>query len=86
MENLTELYSKHPNHDVLSKLLKSSKKILVKGMHTSALSFFISSDKQLNSRPVIVVMDNEEDAAYTYNDFQSAEKNRDVFFWIVMEH
>ncbi len=50
-------------------------------MLTSALAFFISSDKLLAQKPLIVVMDNEEDAAYTYNDFQTAEGKRDVFFY-----
>lgn len=81
MENLTELFAKHPNHKSLENILKSSKNVFVKGMQTSALSFFVSSDAQLRQRPTIIVMDNDEDAAYTYNDFQCAEKDRPVFFY-----
>jgi transcription-repair coupling factor (superfamily II helicase) len=79
--NLTSLYSSHPLHTALEKILKQTKKVFVKGLQTSALSFFVSSDKTLNARPLIVIMDDDETAAYTYNDFQAAEKNRDVFYY-----
>ncbi len=79
--SLTELYSLHPNHGALEKILKTSDKIFVKGLNTSAFSFFAASDKILASKPLIVVMNNDEEAAYTYNDFQVSEKKREVFYY-----
>lgn len=78
---ITKLYSSHPAHGVLDGILAKGRTAFVKGMQTSALSFFVSSDTLLSSKPTIVVMDNEEDAAYTYNDFQCAETSRPVFFY-----
>ena len=79
--SLTGLYSSHPNHGALEKILKTSKKVFVKGLNTSAFSFFASSDKTLNAKPLIVVMNDDETAAYTYNDFQVAEAQREVFYY-----
>ena len=79
--SLTELYSSHPNHGALEKILKTSKKVFVKGLNTSAFSFFAASDKTLEKSPLIVVMNNDEEAAYTYNDFQVSEKKREVFYY-----
>ena len=80
--NITALYSRHPGHEELGKLLEKNKIISVKGLlETSAFAFFASSDKVLSSRALIIVMDDNEKAAYTYNDFQEAEKQRDVFYY-----
>ncbi len=78
---ITELYAKHPAHVMLREILAKSKSVSVKGMTTSAVSFFVSSDDVLTKIPTIVVMDDEEQAAYTYNDFQAAEKSRPVLFY-----
>ena len=82
MENIiTALYQKHPAHDALQKSLLKGEKVQIKGLNTSAAAFFISSDSKLNNQPFIYVADSEEDAAYIYNDFQTAEQNRSVFFY-----
>ena len=82
MENtLIDIFSKHKNHLELENILQKTKRVFVKGMQTSALSFFVSSDKRLNSSPTIIIADNQEDAAYCYNDFQSAETRREVFYY-----
>lgn len=81
MSPITKLYASHPLHQELAQALAPGNPVHVKGMQTSALSFFISSDKTLAQNPLIVVMDNDEDAAYTYNDFQTAEQKREVFFY-----
>ncbi|MBO7463364.1 MAG: hypothetical protein J6T96_12290, partial [Bacteroidales bacterium] len=67
---ITALYAHHPAHKMLADALIKSKSATVRGMATSALSFFIASDETLAKTPTIVVMDDEEQAAYTYNDFQ----------------
>ena len=73
---ITALYAHHPAHQQLADALKNSKNVSVRGMATSALSFFIASDQTLAKTPTIIVMDNEEQAAYTYNDLQCAERQR----------
>ena len=79
--NLTEIFSAHPGHKALEKILKTGKKIFFKGMQTSAFSYFVSSDKILTQKPVIITASDREEAAYVYNDFQCAEKRRDVYFY-----
>ena len=78
---ITALYAHHPAHQQLADALKNSKNVSVRGMATSALSFFIASDSTLAKTPTIIVMDNEEQAAYTYNDLQCAEQKRQVLFY-----
>ena len=78
---ITALYAHHPAHQQLADALKNSKNVSVRGMATSALSFFIASDQTLAQTPTIIVMDNEEQAAYTYNDLQCAEQKRQVLFY-----
>ncbi|MCQ2252133.1 MAG: transcription-repair coupling factor [Bacteroidales bacterium] len=79
--DITKLYQKHPAHDRFQDILSKKGFCSVKGLQTSVLSFFVSSDSLLSQRPTVIVMDNEEDAAYTYNDFQCAETQRQVFFY-----
>ncbi|MCQ2252784.1 MAG: transcription-repair coupling factor [Bacteroidales bacterium] len=81
MSQLIKLYENHPAHQQLDQLLKKQHLAHVKGMQTSALSFFLASNKYLAQQPLIVVMDNEEDSAYTYNDLQCTELRRPVFFY-----
>ncbi|MBR6177105.1 MAG: transcription-repair coupling factor [Bacteroidales bacterium] len=82
MENIiTELYRKHPAHSALNTALSSHQKVQIKGLHTSATAFFAASDAKLLSQPLIFVADSEEDAAYIYNDFQTAEQSRPVYFY-----
>jgi len=81
MSQLIKLYEKHPAHKQLENSLKKQRLTHVKGMQTSALSFFLASDRCLAQQPLVVVMDNEEDSAYTYNDLQCTEQNRPVFFY-----
>ena len=82
MENIiTALYRKHPAHSALNNALTTDKKIQIKGLHTSAMAFFAASDAKLLAQPLIFVADSEEDAAYIYNDFQTAEQSRPVYFY-----
>ncbi len=82
MENIiTALYKKHPAHSELQNALAADGKVHFKGLHTSATAFFAASDSKLESQPLIYVADGEEDAAYIYNDFQTAEQNRPVYFY-----
>ena len=82
MENIiTALYRKHPAHSALNNALASDKKIQIKGLHTSAMAFFAASDAKLLAQPLIFVADSEEDAAYIYNDFQTAEQSRPIYFY-----
>lgn len=77
----TRLYVSHPLHKSVSDAFVSSSFLNIKGLHTSATSFFISSDNFYTSKPLVVCLDNEEDAAYMFNDFQNAETDREVFFY-----
>ncbi|MCQ2974467.1 MAG: transcription-repair coupling factor [Bacteroidales bacterium] len=82
MENIiSSLYKNHPGHDIINQELKKNNHIQIKGLNTSAIAFFISSDKIINSKPTIYIANSDENAAYLYNDFQSAENNREVFFY-----
>ena len=78
---ITKLYKKHRAHQELGLALEKSKHININGLQSSASAFFISSDKYLSNVPIVVVMDNFEDAAYLYNDFQSADNSREIFFY-----
>lgn len=82
MENtITAIYRKHPAHAELKNALKGNNNVQIKGLNTSASAFFVASDDTLSSQPLIFVADSEEDAAYIYNDFQTAEQNRPVYFY-----
>ena len=82
MENtITALYRKHPAHSVLKNAFSGNNNVQIKGLNTSASAFFVASDDTLSSQPLIFVADSEEDAAYIYNDFQTAEQNRPVYFY-----
>ena len=78
---ITALYAHHPAHKQLADALGKGDAATVKGMATSALSFFIASDPTLAKSPTIIVMDDEEQAAYTFNDLQCAEQKRQVMFY-----
>lgn len=82
MENtITALYRKHPAHSALKNAFSGNNNVQIKGLNTSASAFFVASDDTLSSQPLIFVADSEEDAAYIYNDFQTAEQNRPVYFY-----
>lgn len=82
MENtITALYRKHPAHSALKNAFSGNNNVQIKGLTTSASAFFVASDDTLSSQPLIFVADSEEDAAYIYNDFQTAEQNRPVYFY-----
>ncbi len=81
MSQLLEIYRSHPAHRQLAESTARQRLSHIKGLQTSALSFFLATDPTLTERPLVVVMDNEEDAAYTYNDLQCTELMRPVFFY-----
>ncbi len=82
MENtITALYRKHPAHSALKNAFSGNNNVQIKGLNTSASAFFVASDDTLSSQPLIFVADSEEDAAYIYNDFQTAEQNRPAYFY-----
>ena len=55
----------------LTSLIKKNKHIGLKNLSESSLSFVISSIYKKTKRPLLLIFDNKEEAAYYYNDFQN---------------
>ncbi|GAB1415502.1 transcription-repair coupling factor [Paludibacter sp.] len=81
------LYSKHPQIDALDNWVNSdSKNVKITGLNGSALSLVISSifqNVKLSSskQNFILIMEDADEAAYTYHDIKNCLGEDDVFFF-----
>ncbi len=80
-ENLIDIYKHSPALQQLTQALTSQKVIGLQNLRESALSFVLTALHQKQNRTLLLIMENKEEAAYFYNDFQSlAGENKVLFF------
>ena len=85
INELEILFAQHPQIKIIGECLRSrgDKHLLITGLHASARALALAQLK----KPLLVIMDNEENAQYLYSDLKtvlgSAEQNTDtkVFFF-----
>ncbi len=62
-------------------LLQTNSKIRIENTGQSALSFFLSSIYKTEEKPLLLIFDNKEEAAYYYNDFEQIIGEDKVLFF-----
>ncbi len=61
--------------------LKTEREIKIQNIGESALSFLLNAVYQKEEKPLVLIFDNKEEAAYYYNDFERITgKNKVLFF------
>ena len=73
IEELAELMAMHPEVEAASKELGKGKgkHLLLSGLYASARSMLLCAIQQRTSRPMVVVMDNADEAQYMYSDLSA---------------
>ena len=73
IEELTELTAMHPEVEAASKELGKGKgkHLLLSGLYASARSMLLNAIQQKTARPMVVVMDNADEAQYMYSDLSA---------------
>lgn len=79
IEDINTLLVSHPQVDAISKYLrKGSGHILLTGLNASARYFILS--RVSTERPLLLVMDNQDDAQYAYSDLKMLRAERVLYF------
>ncbi len=88
LEKLVEAYSRHPRCRTLEKLLDDGncKTIYAEGLQGSAASLVVASlSRRWNEkgckRPMLVIMNDEEEAGYFYHDLVQIDGDADILFF-----
>ena len=88
IEELEEILALHPEVEILAKELskKCEKHFLLKDLHASAQSIILHSlyqrlAKKQQSKPMVVVLDNADDAQYMYADLRTLSQGKNVYFF-----
>ncbi len=73
IEELAELTAMHPEVEAASKELGKGKgkHLLLSGLYASARSMLLNAIQQKTARPMVVVMDNADEAQYMYSDLSA---------------
>ncbi len=73
IEELAELAAMHPEAEAASKELGKSngRHLWLSGLYASARSMLLNAIQQKTARPMVVVMDNADEAQYMYSDLQT---------------
>lgn len=85
---LAQVFALHPEVDVLANELskKRKKHFLLRNLYASAQSIFLYSLSQRlandqHSRPLLIVLDNADDAQYMYADLRTLSNEQGVYFF-----
>ncbi|MFN8257930.1 MAG: transcription-repair coupling factor [Bacteroidales bacterium] len=81
INELVEIFGKHPVQDSIIQHLKSNKefKIRLKGLSGSSSAIIISQIFKETERNLLVVLSDKEEAVYSYNDLSKISQNLPVF-------
>ena len=80
---ISRIFQKIKQNPVTGDLLQQTHRrqtVLVKGLKGSYTAFLISLFNESARRPVLVIANDKEEAAYTYNDIQAVTGHSDVLF------
>lgn len=87
-QNIAELYNSFDKVDeIINAVKKETNQIQIKNLAGSSLSFVISSVYQKIERPLLLICEDKEEAAYYFNDFEqflivdNPSKRHDVLFY-----
>ena len=85
---LEQLLGLHPEVEVLVKEFskKREKHFLLKDLHASAQSIILHSlhqrlAQEKHARPILILLDNADDAQYMYADLRTLSQGKDVYFF-----
>ena len=85
---LEQLLGLHPEVEVLAKEFskKREKHFLLKDLHASAQSIILHALHQRlahakNARPMLILLDNADEAQYMYADLRTLSQEKDVYFF-----
>lgn len=83
INELQLLFDKHPKITALKKVLtdKSIKNIYLQGLHGSESAFIFSSIFKIHKHTCLIVLNDEEEAGYFYNDLVQINGNENVLFF-----
>ena len=85
LSDFLHIYSRHPHIDALTTWLHSNgKNLKIIGLNGSALSLVIASvfkNAGSAASPFLLIMEDADEAAYTYHDLKSCLDESDVFFF-----
>ncbi|MDO9634645.1 MAG: hypothetical protein Q7J05_06320, partial [Paludibacter sp.] len=86
--NLTDfvhIYNRHPQINALMDWANSNEKnAKISGLNGSALSLIIASlfnNIKTGGHPILMIMEDADEAAYTYHDIKNILNEQDVFFF-----
>jgi transcription-repair coupling factor (superfamily II helicase) len=78
---ILQIYSQSRTVSELIELLPHNQQIHLHHLIESALSFYLTALYQKTGRPLLLIFDNKEEAAYYFNDFERiAGENRVLFY------
>ncbi len=78
---ILQIYSQSRTVSELIELLPQNQQIHLHHLIESALSFYLTALYQKTGRPLLLIFDNKEEAAYYFNDFERiAGENRVLFY------
>lgn len=81
MQTIFEKYKNHPQLKSFNELLDKKEDINLINAKTSARCFFLSAAFEKSVNPFLIVLNDIEEAAYLFNDFQKILPNQNIFFF-----
>ncbi len=80
-ESLLEIYQQSAIIQKLSEYVNSHQLTTLQNLRESALSFVLTALHQKQNKTLLLILDNKEEAAYFYNDFQTLAGENKVLFY-----
>ncbi len=81
IQSILKRYIQSEKSVELLDLLKQTKHISVSGLNQSAVSFYMTALYQKLEKPLLLIFDNKEEAAYYFNDFERLVGDKKVLFF-----
>ncbi len=81
LQDILSIYNQSEKLDELNHLLNKASHIDIQNLRESALSFVMASLHHKQARPLLLILDNKEEAAYYYNDLQRLIGENKVLFF-----
>ena len=81
LQDILSIYNQSEKLDELNDLLNKASHIGIQNLRESALSFVMASLHHKQARPLLLILDQKEEAAYYYNDLQRLIGENKVLFF-----
>ncbi len=80
MDILNAFLTSEKTHQLVE-LLKNNNEVNIDGISESALSFLLASIHKSSEKPLVLIFDDKEEAAYYFNDFERISGDNKVLFF-----